>query len=64
MDTGIAFSYAMPRFYSLTLTVLKANRARTAEPLTERNPFLPGTRGKNKAMDTGVATTSNTHKLP
>lgn len=62
------FSYAMSQLNSLTLTVLKANRARTAQPLRERNPFLPETQRTNKTTDTGVALTSNNlkykHKLP
>lgn len=53
------FSYAMSQLNSLTLTVLKANRARTAQPLRERNPFLPETHRTNKTTDTGVALTSN-----
>lgn len=63
VDGALLFSYARLQLNSLTLPVLKANRARTAQPLREE-PFSARTRGKNKAMDTGVATTSNTHKLP
>lgn len=50
---GVAFlSHARLELNSLTLLVLKANRDRTARPLTESeskgNFFLPETRGKKK----------------
>lgn len=65
---GVAFlSHARLELNSLTLPVLKANRDRTARPLTESeskgNFFLPETRGKNKAMATGVASPSNIHRI-
>lgn len=65
---GVAFlSHARLELNSLTLPVLKANRDRTARPLTESeskgNFFLPETRGKKKAMDTGVASPSNIHRI-
>lgn len=41
MDGELLFSYARPQLNSLTLTVLKANRAKTAKPFTERNSVLP-----------------------
>lgn len=50
---GVAFlSHARLELNSLTLLVLKANRDRTARPLTESeskgNFFLPETRGKKE----------------
>lgn len=68
---GVAFlSHARLELNSLTLLVLKANRDRTARPLTESeskgNFFLPETRGKKEGHGhrCGVAFKHSQNKPP
>lgn len=68
---GVAFlSHARLELNSLTLPVLKANRDRTAWPLTEReskgNLFLPETQGKKEGHGhrCGVAFKHSQNKPP
>lgn len=68
---GVAFlSHARLELNSLTLLVLKANRDRTARPLTESeskgNFFLPETRGKKEGHGHryGVAFKHSQNKPP
>ena len=58
-DGALLSSDARLRRNSLTLPVLKANRVRTARPLREEPFSARNWRGKNKAGDTGVASTSS-----